>query len=101
MPAVVGRSSLTQPRTKATKKKKNIQTPLMGLEPTTFELEVQRASIAPQGWVTYLAGYSYVHTISVAGQRKILRSSASCGGGGSWMDLVQHHQVHAVHQDRA
>ena len=25
----------------------------MGLEPTTFELEVQRASIAPQGWVLH------------------------------------------------
>ena len=30
----------------------------MGLEPTTFELEVQRASIAPQGWVTYRVSYN-------------------------------------------
>ena len=29
--------------------KKNSDTPPMGLEPTTFELEVQRASIAPRG----------------------------------------------------
>ena len=31
----------------------------MGLEPTTFELEVQRASIAPQGWFTHSESYNY------------------------------------------
>ncbi len=30
------------------------KTPPMGLEPTTFELEVQRATIAPRGSTTHL-----------------------------------------------
>ena len=36
------------------------RTPPMGLEPTTFELEVQRATIAPRGPTTHLfALHSY------------------------------------------
>ncbi len=40
--------------------------PLMGLEPTTFELEVQCASITPQGQVLVATAivciYVHVHT---------------------------------------